>query len=101
MPDLDALAREVGEVPIPVLLLLDGRGHDDHVVGADPLPGASRAPLLGDEEQRDHLAPAQRGRPLAEGQHQVGVDPLFLEKKEGFDLPFQFLRCIYAGKYTK
>ena len=60
MTDFDALARQVGQVPIPVLLLVHGCRDDDHVVRADPAPGSGRSSLLGHEEERDNLAPAQR-----------------------------------------
>ena len=39
VPDLDALPGEVGQVAVPVLLLVHRRRHDDNVVGTDPGPG--------------------------------------------------------------
>ena len=80
MPDFDTLAGQVGQVAVPVLLLLDGRGQDDHIVGTHPLPGASGASLLRYEEERDDLTPSEWGRPLPEGQCQIAVNVPFLQK---------------------
>ena len=81
VPDFDALAGEVGQVTVPVFLLLYGRGEDDHVVGAHPLPRPGGAPLLRYEEQRHDLAPSKWSRPLSKGQCQIAVNVPFLQKK--------------------
>ena len=85
VPDFDALAGEVGQVAVPVFLLLDGRGQDDHVVGAHPFPRPGRAALLRYEEQGDDLTPSERRRPLSEGQCQIAVNVPFLQKGKGGD----------------
>lgn len=40
LANLDTLTGEISQVSIPMLLLLNRRGDDDHIIGTDPPPAS-------------------------------------------------------------